>query len=112
MYQKYLGEKFGWVWTPFDWGSCDKSPHTGLGWVLTPFDWGSGDKTGDNTGQWAFHSLPNAQQIESVTCREYTDCWEEFGDDDDEISDPRITKSCEHFPGLEHIYEHIYTCKR
>ena len=98
----------GWKWIPFTTALCsrefrqydhllDKYMYT----VTDQAEWYISHKE-DDIG---VEISPNQEQIDSVTCREYTQCPKESEID---IKDSRISMTCEPFPELDVTYG----CKR
>ena len=113
MYQKHDGEN-GWRWTPISTADCSACFSRGL-CDLTALNasayeigvWYAPHITEDDTNPNDHYdnAYPNQEQMDTVTCREYTQCWKKFGD---EIDDSRVSKTCEPFEGLDVTYG----CKR
>ena len=70
---KLYNKNNSWKWIPFNYASCNRKA----------------DKTGKFTSTGYWFGSPNPDQIDTVTCREYTDC-PKFK----QISDSQISKRC------------------
>ena len=101
MFQK-LDEENKLRWTPFSHGLCFRK-------------WIDANKTLSAYGEWD-GNIPDPEKINTVTCREYAECWslELDGIRINDIWGGPVSKSCEPFPGLDsvHVPEGAYGCKR